>query len=147
MTERTTPWHDRFTRPSVEGLLACLEEGHRAAFEAAREALSGLPGVREELVHMGVPWRWCLRYTTEGDDRFAFLVPEPGKPLLSLPLPEAFLEGLPLRRLSRGVRDGLTHARLVGGVVWAEWELTSRTQAEELTQLAQQKHGAGAGER
>lgn len=131
-----TAWHDQFTQPTPEGLLAPFEGPVADGLEVLRGMLAGA-GLREHVTHMGIPWRWCFAYLDAPDaDPFAHLIPEPGRPQLSLPLPEALIESLKIRRMSKTIRDGLIHARMVGRVVWAEWDITSRPQAEELARLA-----------
>jgi hypothetical protein len=66
-------------------------------------------------------------------------VPQPGRPLLALPLSGEIIAGLPMRKLSKSVRDGLALASLVGGVYWPQWVLVGRAQVEELVGIARRR--------
>lgn len=119
-----------------------MDTPHAELLEFGRERLAA-GGVSFHLAHLGVPWRWCLEARTDGlDTVIAYLVPEPKRPQLAIPMPEDSLHRLSLKRLSKPVRDGLLHARLVGGVIWAEWDLNGRPLTTELCDLALAKRAA-----
>ena len=129
-----TAWENRFSTPDARALAAAIIEPCRAAFDAVLARLDSLEGASREVRWLGVPWRWTLAYRCDGED-VAFLVPDPQRPLLALPLAVAWLDGTDVKRLSRPVREGLARARVVGPTAWAEWELTSVTLATDLGRL------------
>lgn len=137
-------WEDRFAAPSAAELLASLAKQHASLVQLARDGLEELGEVSESIVWHGVPWRWTFAFATEGElERpWAYLVPQPGRPLLAMPLSGETISGLPMRKLSKGVRDGLTLAALVGGVYWPQWVLASRAQVGELVGIARQRSRA-----
>lgn len=134
-------WEDRFTRPSVRALLADLEKDHHALVQHAREALSSLPDMREDLSWQGVPWRWCFAFHADSAEEraFAYLVPQPGKPSLAIPIDSEIVAELPLKKLPKHIREVLTLAPLVGGVRWCQWNLTSKSQIDDILNLAKLK--------
>jgi hypothetical protein len=71
---------------------------------------------------------------------WAYLVPQPGRPVLALPITEEVAASMSDRKFSRAVRDSVALAPLINGVRWTQWELTSRTQGEELLALARLSH-------
>lgn len=140
LTTRSS-WEDRFTRPSVRALLGDLEKEHHALVQHAREALSSLPQMREELLWQGVPWRWCFGFhASVGEGRaFAYLIPQPGRPGLAIPMESEIVAELPLKKLAKHIREVLTLAPLVGGVRWCQWSLTSKSQIDDIVNLARLK--------
>lgn len=137
-------WTDRFRAPSVEELKQPLGKQLGQLLEATRQRLVDFAGVREELSWQGIPWRWTLvyRWDAEPDRPWAYVIPEPGKPRLALPLSAELIARLPARKLSKPVRDGIVHATEVASVRWAQWELTSKAQLEEILSIAGAKHEA-----
>jgi hypothetical protein len=135
-------WEDRFAAPDADDLLAPFPKYQAAFIEQIREGMSGLGGVVESIVWHGVPWRWTFAYASEAEPErpWAYLVPQPGRPLLAMPLTAEVIAALPMKKLSRPVRDGIALAALVGGVYWPQWPLTARSQVEELILIARRRH-------
>ena len=129
-------WEDRFRTPSPEDLFPDLDKLKMGAVDTLRNAIPALPDVQEVLDWTGLPWRWCFVYS-RGEDPLplAYLVPQPQRPLLVVPVPEDVVLGLTGKRVAKSLRDGLISASDVGGVRWAQWELSSKSQAEELLEL------------
>ena len=115
--------------------------------DTARSLLRALPGVVEELSWQGVPWRWTLTYRfpeAAAERPGLYLIPDPNRPKISMPLPENVVQTLPLHRLKRHVRDGVTQGRKVNGVLWATWEVTSKTQVGEILEIIARQQKAAA---
>lgn len=136
-------WEDRFTAPTADELLANFGKQQSQLIEIAREGLLGCEGVTERVMWLGIPWRWTLAYGVEGsgDRPWAYLVPQPGKPLVALPMTTEMVKSLPIRRLPKFIRDVIAFSPRVAGVHWMQWELTGRGMVEELLGLARRKHG------
>jgi uncharacterized membrane protein len=136
-------WSNRFAAPALAALLHALRPSHAGPFRHARERLLAIPGMREGIAWQGV-WRWTLVYShpSFGGGAWAFLIPDPGRPLLAVPVAEAALPHLPEKHLTRAVKDGLVMAPLVGAVRWATWEVTSKTLVENVLGIAASRAGA-----
>lgn len=136
-------WQDRFALPSRDELLCAFGTQQRRLLDLVREHMLALESVEESLSWRGIPWRWTFGYSMEGEnDRpWAYLVPQPGKPLFAMPVTSLALEALDARKHSRVLREGVSHASQVAGVFWPTWELTSKTLTEELLVLARRRHG------
>jgi len=134
-------WEDRFAMPEASDLLGRFHRQHSSLIQQAREGLRALGDVTESIVWRGVPWRWTFAYSDEGEQErsWAYLVPQPGRPMLAIPLTAEQVDALPMKRLSKSVRDGIMLAATVGGVYWAQWELTSRPQVDELIGIARRR--------
>jgi hypothetical protein len=135
-------WEDRFTAPTVDELLAGFGKQQLQLIEHAREGLLGFEGVTERVTWLGIPWRWTLAYGVDGsgDRPWAYLVPQPGKPLLALPMNADMVKALPMRRLPKFIRDVIAFSPRVAGVHWLQWELTGRGMVDEVLSLARRKH-------
>jgi len=134
-------WQDRFRKPTIEALQAPYHGVAAQLFEDARQRLRAVDFLTERLLWQGIPWRWTLTYEGGGDaDRpWAYIIPHPEKPLIALPLIEAVVAWLPWKRLKRYIRDGIEGARQVNGVRWAVYELSNRTNLEDVFDLLRRK--------
>jgi len=134
-------WTNRFQTPTVEALTEALQLPARDLFTSARMKLDEVEDTICEIRWLGVPWRWSLLYALKGetDDALAYLVPDPQKPQLCVPMDCESLERVAPKRLSRAIRDGIVFAAEVGGTRWASWELQSETQIDEILTLARAK--------
>lgn len=139
-------WEDRFATPDADDLLRGFHRHHTALIQQAREGILALGEVTESIVWRGVPWRWTFAFSEEGEAEraWAYLIPQPGRPLLAIPLTAEHVDGLPMKRLSKSVRDGIGLAAMVGGVYWAQWDLTSRPQVDELIGIARRRRESSA---
>jgi hypothetical protein len=136
-------WEDKFSVPTFVDLRCQCTKQLAGVLEAARERLLAFGGVRESISWQGIPWRWTVTFRRAGvtEPAFAFLIPQPGKPQLCVPLPCEILPALPPKSTSRPIRDAITFASRVGGVLWPQWEVTTKTQLEPIIELAAFKHG------
>ena len=139
-------WMDRFRTPTIDDLLGAFNKQLGGMLEHTREKLLDVEGVKEEVSWQGV-WRWTLVYRMpgEGDRGWAYLILDPTKPRLAVPVTDELISDLPMKKFSKFVRDGLTHAPTVDGVRWAQWELQGKTQADEILALAELKLVAKVG--
>jgi hypothetical protein len=120
----------------ISGLPAHLA----SAAEIARRKFAAIEAVYEEIGWQGV-WKWTFVYATGAEPRkgWAYLVPDPSKLRLSLPIPAELMQELPLKKLSKFVRDGLLHSPLVGRTKWPMWEIQGKGQVEDILELAKYK--------
>lgn len=134
-------WENRFLTPSFIELKGGQNKTMGMLLEAARDRLLAFEGVRSEIAWQGIPWRWTLVFRVEGEEAvaFAYLVPEPGKLQIAVPLRREFLESLQVKRLPRTIRDRIVFASEVAGVFWARFEFASRGQLDEIVDLLQRK--------
>jgi hypothetical protein len=110
--------------------------------EEARKQLGEMPGVSESLVWQGVPWRWTFVYAGEEASvgrAVAYLIPDPNRLQICVPLAQEHIEQMPLKRMKKSVRDGIVHARNVGGVWWPTWEIQNSTALGEILDLLARK--------
>lgn len=135
-------WNDRFRTPALDELLEPFNRQQCGLIDAAREQLIAIPEITEELSWQGIPWRWTLVYRWKGEPEraWAYLVLDPARLRLALPMTTELIAKLPAKKLSRPTRDGIVQASEVAGVHWAQWELVNKPQLEELVGLAHIKH-------
>ncbi len=135
-------WEDRFVEPKPDQLIEHYEAGSAQFFEACRERLSDFEGVEESVSWQGLPWRWTLVYTLEGDPTraFAYLVADPAAPTVSIPLNDEIVDSMPVKRLKKHIRDGIFMAKRVESTLWATWEIAAKTQLDEVMDIAKRKH-------
>ena len=130
-------WEDRYRTPTVHDLLAGVDAGRADLVRWVRDSLRALEGVEEAVAWQGIPWRWSLSYTLPAAEHpWAYLVLQPSHPVLAIPITVEIIAELADKRYTRAIRDGIALAPMVGAVRWTQWELFSRTQAEEVMVLA-----------
>jgi hypothetical protein len=159
-----TAWEDKFRVPTLQELLGHFHDKQIGQlFEAARGELlacgraaeGGLAGsgaISEAIAWTGVPWRWTMVYTCDSpahallglqpSHAWAYLVPDPVKVQICIPMSIPLIQMLPARRLKKFIRDGIIHARAVAGVHWPCYEVTARAQLDDIVDLAQRKYRA-----
>lgn len=130
-------WQDRFKTPTIDQLVGELNRQNAAVIEHARDRLSSGAGLSEELRWQGV-WRWTMLYRAPSDNGLAsiYVVPDPTKLRMAVLMPEDRIAELPLKKLSKFIRDGLLHAPVVDGLRWAQWEVQTKSQVDEVLALA-----------
>jgi hypothetical protein len=155
-------WQNRWHEPTVQDLLTPLKSHHRRVFEKIQEQLSDLQPLREAIVWYGTGWNWTIEYhpqSTNGKGRatrarnghgnghanghgqaLCYLVPRIENPLVCVPLSDPAIEQLPLRRLSKLIRDGIKAAKYAVETHWATWSPNNQSEAEQLIDLIRRKH-------
>lgn len=130
-------WADRFRQPNAEQLLAGVIPALRPLLSAMRDRLRGHPQARESLAWLGT-WQWTLQFRTAATNGVAwvYLIPNPQRPQVCIPVQDAFLAGVAPRLLTRSMLETLSLAPTVDGVRWATWDVQSRTQMDGLATLA-----------
>jgi hypothetical protein len=136
LTKSRSLWEDRFARPSIAALLAEIPKPAATLIEGFRDAVVSDGTLTESLAWQGIPWRWALTYT-DGPRTAAYVVPNPAKPGVCVPVPAGILATLPPRKLSKAVREAIGNAPTVAAVNWTQFDLTSKTLADELVLLLQ----------
>lgn len=136
-----SPWEDRFRTPTLEDLWQQYNRQTANLLDAALERLRGYGDLSEDLTWQGLPWRWTITFRSQVDNgrAWAYLVPDPEKPKLAMPLTSAMVSSMPLHRMKKHVRDGVLQSRLVDGVYWATWDLTGKDQLKDILELADRK--------
>lgn len=134
-------WEDKFTRPTLAALRQHYSKPVSQLWDAARARLAALPGASESLEWQGIPWRWTLVFRTDTDETrpAAYLIPGANAPIMCVPAASDALTRIPVKKLSRFVREGLVRATDVGGTKWPTWELQNRTQLEDIVKLVEFK--------
>lgn len=125
-------WEDQFVRPDRGSLLAGLNKQDQLLVDRCVERLDAIPRCRCHIRWHGIPWRWALRYESDKKEPIAFVIPEPRRPRLAIPLTAGDLERITFRKLSKPVREGISLASAINGVLWTEWVLSSKSQIDEL---------------
>lgn len=142
----TQPWLDRFKQPTAAALLAELPAQKLGLFETVREKLPETTDAVETLGWHGIPWRWCFAYEVgkkrKGSDElpFAYLIPDPERPRLCLPLEGSVVATVKPRQISKTIREGIVYATRVADVFWTTWDLQSKAGLEDILSLVRFKH-------
>jgi hypothetical protein len=141
LPERTA-WENRFERPTIAALSSHYQKQLGALFEGARERLLEFEGVTEGVSWQGLPWRWTVVYEVEGDPTpaWVYLVADPEGVVLCVPVNRDIIESMPMKRLKKHIRDGIYMGKQVQETVWSTWQVTARTQLDEVLDVAKRKH-------
>lgn len=140
-------WADKFQAPTLTQLRAHYPKDKAALFDQTRQALLKLDGLREEIAWQGVPWRWTLVYSMDGEDgrksgakAWAYLIPDPERLQVCVTLNADQIQHLQAKKLKKWVRDGIVFARSVAGVCWPTFEIVSLQHLEDVLELIERKH-------
>ncbi|GAB4386606.1 MAG: hypothetical protein Kow0022_16110 [Phycisphaerales bacterium] len=135
----TSAWEDQFTRPDRASLLAGLNKQDQVLVDRCLERLESVPKARAAIRWHGIPWRWTFCFESDKRDPIAFVVPEPRRPRLAIPLSADDLDRVNMRKLSRPLKEGIALAAAINGIVWTEWVLSSKSQTDELFTLVESR--------
>jgi len=132
------PWEDRFTRPTLDLLLARYQPQPRSLADQALTELAQITTVQPALEWLGPSWRWSLAYRLPAETEPAcYFVPTPDWPSIALPVPLPIAEDILSRRSSsKYLREVILHATQVGQTRWAQWSLQGKAQLADVLRLA-----------
>lgn len=143
MTQRN-PWEDRWSQPALPDLLAPLKAHHKKHLERLIEAIDAFEGARRSIIWYGPSWKWTLQYTLdelpESDRVLCYLVPNTAGLTVSVPLSDGVILGLPKKRISKFVRDGIRSAKRAVSIHWAVWTPSTDGETAHLLDLIRRKH-------
>lgn len=138
------PWQDRWTEPTLAQLLHPIEETRRKAVDNLIAAFEGFEGVERSIIWYGTSWKWTIEFTLAlgGDEGevMAYIVPSPMAPVICIPLEDAVISKLPIRRLNRYIRDGIRGSKCAVETHWALWTPSNGVEVEHLVDLFKRKH-------
>lgn len=146
LIELKSLWADKFRMPTIDQLRQQVAKPLLPVFDDARATLNELDGVSETLQWQGVPWRWTLVYRfggetdSSGAKAVAYLIPDPQRIQICVPLSGEQIETCGVKKLKRPIRDGVLHSRSVAGVWWPTWDLPSKSALDEVLELVERKH-------
>lgn len=137
-----TPWMNRFATPDFDGLRGHYHKHLGDLFHHARERIHAFSGMSERLDWLGVSWRWAYVYTHDQAPgrAWAYLIPNPERPMIAAPMTIEFVRTLPLRRLKKYVRDGLASAKRTGDILWPTWEVMGKGNLDDVMDLLNRAH-------
>ena len=148
MATPTTPptrsaWQERWKQPTLEQLLELLKPHQRRNFEVLMAFMNESPHLKRDITWYGTMWKWTIHYQyADGrgqEAQFLYLVPNVEQPLVVLPMTAAFIESVPLRRLSKFVREGIRSAKCAVDLHWATWTPGPESEANQLVDLLRRK--------
>jgi hypothetical protein len=142
-SKQKSAWDNRFEIPSQSDLIAGLNHQMHFVAEHARHLLVQPGCVKEAVAWQGV-WKWTFSYTCTLDQSrpWAYIIPDPSKLRICVPLAENVLTEIPLKKISRFVRDVIVHAAPVGQLRWPMWEVQTKAQAADVLELCTMKLAA-----
>ncbi len=142
-TQTRSRWDDKFHEPTPGILFAGVVDRSLADdLTHARQQIHALHGIKESVQWLGTPWKWTFVLSCELDPTraLAYLIPEPARPQVCIPLTAAMIRSLPMRRLKKSVREGIMYSKVVAGTYWPTWELGARASAEDVLDLVSRKY-------
>jgi len=141
-------WQNRWSEPTLDDLLADLTAQHRRSVKKLMAKIADLDPSHHDLVWYGPSWKWTIRFMLDEqppEDDSALLchiVPNVEQPMACVPLSDAVIEGLPMRRLSKFIREGIRSAKRAVEISWASWTFQTDSEANLISDLVRRKHQA-----
>ncbi len=142
------PWQDRWNQPTVEQLLAPFKSETDQPLTRLVSKLDALDHAERAITWYGPAWRWTMHYSVADPDgvadadanTLAYLVPNNKTPAVSVPLHPDLIGQLPLKRMTKYVREGIRIAKCAVEIHWATWTPTNDSDADALADLLKHKH-------
>ncbi|MEM6552787.1 MAG: hypothetical protein AAF750_11765 [Planctomycetota bacterium] len=143
------PWEERWTTPTLDQLWDAQKEHHKRVLPSFLEGTQAFDGLEQSLQWHGEAWMWTVEINfpeaelggkAANQNAFAYIVPRPETPLVCIPLEEAFVEAVPMRRLNRFIRDGIKGAKQSINIHWAKWTPSAQTEVDHLLDLVKRRH-------
>lgn len=136
------PWNDKFKAPSLDLLRGGFpDEQVVRLLDELRQVFLRHPGIHETVAWHGVPWRWTLVYGcgNEKGRALGYIIPDPSKLQVCVPLTIEIVQTLPFRRLKKAIRDGIIFSRAAAGVHWPCWEVATAGAIQDVQELVDRK--------
>jgi len=136
----TTLYRDPRKRPKADAPIRDLPQRAAQRFKAAREGIRALRHVTEQVVFLGMAWKWVWMYEV-GGRKLGYLHPMESGVSATFVLTEseerelADADGLP-----RPVRDAMRDAPVSAGVRWCWMEFPDLDAAAAFVQVVKLKH-------
>jgi hypothetical protein len=139
------PWEDRWAQPTLEQLTQPLNEQQRKVCQRLLDGLDQFEGLHWHFAWHGRAWKWTLQfdlYDSEGQfiGPLVYIVPNPDLFEFCMPMKEATIEQVNLKRLQKFVRDGLRAAKCAVSLHWAIFHPTAATETDQLLDLVKRVH-------
>jgi hypothetical protein len=133
-------WQNRWHEPATEELLQPLKAHYRRVFENLTAEMETGGQVRIDRIYYQATWNWTivLQLLDENGERTAtlcYLVPRIENPQVSVPIPAAVLEQLPIRKLNRYVRDAIASSKCAVSIHWVSFSPTTQAEVGHITDL------------
>lgn len=142
------PWEDRWQEPTLASLWEPNKEHHQRLLQGFYEGVTLFEGLDRKLAWHGEGWKWTMEITwadmglggkAAGQDALAYIVPQPETPSVCIPLTDAQVETMPLRRLNRVIREGIKGAKQSVDVRWCKWTPSQPGEVDHLLDLLKRK--------
>lgn len=131
---RRTPWEDRFSQPTEQEVLSHYNRQLTGCAAGARKVLRTAFSSTERLEWKGIPWRWTFVFESPIPSISAFLIPLPAAPRVVITIPGSVAPQLATRHSPRMLRDAISAAVGVGGILWPTWDIETKARADELAE-------------
>jgi hypothetical protein len=142
------PWNNRFRMPTDAELLSAFQAPTLGYLKHARERFKAGPSMLEMICWHGT-WKWTFAYRSIAlmQCQWAYILPDPAKAQICVPVLEASLADLPAKKVSKAMRELIVKSPLIDGTYWVTWDLTSKAVVDEACTLAAARMGEMAGVR
>ena len=146
-----TPWENRWEQPTLEQLIAGIEDPRRETFQSVIAGLESYDFFEANITWGGDGWKWTYELSIPGvhtpgplePNAFIYIVfdprEEPYRPQIYLPLSDELIAKLPFKKLNRYIRDGIKGSKLANEIVWTQWSPGAQTEVEHLMDLCKRK--------
>lgn len=144
MTRRQV-WEERWTQPEVAQLLQALGPPEENPLARITDELADIDGLCRTLAWYDQAWKWTIEYTDGKPlenpwDAVCYLVPNPADVAVCVPLSKHVIEQLPMRKISKYIREGIISAKCAVRVHWAIWKPNNVADAPLIADLIRRKY-------
>ncbi|MBH06893.1 MAG: hypothetical protein CMJ20_11290 [Phycisphaeraceae bacterium] len=138
-------WENRWSEPQTQQLIDGLQSEHRPLIKTLMKQVSDYKHVKQSLNWFGVAWKWTIQldvHSPDGKqlDTLCYIVPNRVAPIVCVPLLRETIDKLPMRRLTKLIRNGIRLADRAVDIYWATWPLTNSADIPPVVDLIKRKH-------
>ncbi len=138
-------WENRWSEPQTQQLIDGLQSEHCPLIKTLVKQISGYKHVKQSLSWFGVAWKWTIQLNVHRPggkqlDTLCYIVPNRVAPIVCIPLLRETIDKLPMRRLTKLIRNGIQLADRAVDIYWATWSLTNPADIPPVVDLIKRKH-------
>lgn len=138
-------WQDRWSQPTLEQLLKPMKVQKRRLMELMLEQITPYPGTQQTVIWYGPSWKWTIHFIyqephADMPQTLCYLVPNAETPMICIPLTDAAIARLPMKRLSKFIREGIRSAKCAVNTHWATWTPQNQSEVGLIMELVRRLH-------
>ncbi len=140
---KRSAWEEQWETPTLPKLLEVYDDEQKQIIVHQMNEIEALGQMRQEFKWYGNSWKWTIEYLFDDhkgkEQTLAYVVPALDSMMIWVPLLDDEIAELPLKRLTKFVREAIRIANFAFEVHWAKWSPNSVGEVNLLMELIKRK--------